>query len=260
VRDMGADDYADPTPLLGVRRMEANAMMGIAPDMIDTLMVRRAQTGDPQAVADLLRLSRPIAEHAVVRQFGDYQSVDDLAQTSLLIVLTRLPTLRTPEAYVGWVQGIVRNVCHKELRRKESARDAATRLAQHGITAPTSMTDPLEEALRREVRTHLERALGCLQRRYQVVIIMRALEGRRYDEIGAALDVPTHLARLWYFRARQRLQHACASDEVLVRASTRLASDCFVELPLDRVGCTDRRPCVHPAADRARVECAVVLT
>jgi Sigma-70, region 4 len=60
-------------------------------------------------------------------------------------------------------------------------------------------------------------------------MIMRAVEGRSYDEIGAALDVPTHLARLWYFRARRRLQDACTSDDVLVRAPSRPSSDCVVE-------------------------------
>jgi RNA polymerase sigma-70 factor (ECF subfamily) len=211
-------------------------MMGLASDMIDASLVRQAQTGDQQAMADLLRLTRPIAERAVVRQFGDYQSADDLAQTSLLVVLTGLCSLRAPEAYVGWIQGIARNICRKEVRRMESVRETAMRLAQHSITAPTSMIDPLEEAVRLEVRAHLERALGCLQWRYRVVMIMRAVEGRSYDEIGAALGVPTHLARLWYFRARRRLQDARTADDVLVRASSRPSSDCVVEFPRDLVG------------------------
>ncbi len=228
-------------------------MMGLAPDMIDACLVRRAQAGDQQAIADLLRLTRPIAERAIVRQFGDYQSADDLAQTSLLVVLTGLWSLRAPEAYVGWVQGIARNICRKEVRRRESVREAATRLAQHNITASTSMIDPLEEAVRLEVRAHLERALGCLQWRYRVVVIMRAVEGRSYDEIGAALDVPTHLARLWYFRARRHLQDACIADEVLVRAPSLPQSDCLVELPRDSVDRTHHRPAVR-SAHRARIE------
>jgi RNA polymerase sigma-70 factor (ECF subfamily) len=228
--------------------VDANAMMGVASDMIDACLVRRAQTGDQQAIADLLRLTRPIAERAVVRQFGDYQSADDLAQTSLLVVLSGLRSLRAPEAYVGWVQGIARNICRKEVRCRESVREAATRLAQHNITAPTSMIDPLEEAVRLEVRAHLERALGCLQWRYRVVVIMRAVEGRSYDEIGAALDVPTHLARLWYFRARRRLQDTCSSDDVLVRAPSRPSSECVVEFPRNRAGRADHRPPMRPAA------------
>ena len=229
-------------------------MMGLASEMIDACLVRQAQTGDQQAIADLLRRTRPIAARAVVRQFGDYQSADDLAQTSLLVVLTGLRSLRAPEAYVGWVQGIARNICRKEVRRKESVREAAMRLAQHNITAPTSMIDPLEEAVRLEVRAHLEHALGCLQWRYRVVMIMRAVEGHSYDEIGAALHVPAHLARLWYFRARRRLQDACTADEVLVRASSRPSSDCVVKFPRDMVGCADHRPPVRPAARRDRAE------
>lgn len=220
-RCTGARCCVDLSSGLDGRQPDSCATTGPATDTIDAPLVRQAQIGDRQAVADLLRLSRPLARRAVARQISDYQSVDDLAQTTLLVVLTGLPYLRAPEAYVGWVQGIVRNVCRKELRRNESAREAATRLAQDRITAPTRLLDPLEEALRLEVRTHLEDALACLQGRYQVVIIMRALEGRTYDDIGAALNVPRQIARLWYFRARQRLQAACTSDEVLVRASSQ---------------------------------------
>lgn len=230
-------------------------MIGVASERIGTLLVRRAQLGNEHAVADLLRLSRPLAERAVARQFGDYQAVDDLAQASLLIVLTELTSLRSPEAYIGWLQGIVRNVCCKELRRRQSAREAATRMAQHSITAPTSAVDPLEEALRLEVRAHLESVLRGLPRRYLAVIIMRALEGRSYDEIGEALDAPRHLVRLWYFRARQRLQAVCTSDEVLVRASSRPVSDFLIELTTDTFRHAERRPFGHPAADGALIEC-----
>jgi RNA polymerase sigma factor (sigma-70 family) len=234
-------------------------MMGRASDMIDASLVRQAQTGDQQAIADLLRLTRPIVERAVVRQFGDYQAADDLAQMSLLVVLTGLRALRAPEAYVGWIQGIARNICRKEVRHRESVREAAMRLAQHNITAPTSMVDPLDEAIRLEVRAHLERALGCLHWRYRVVVIMRAVEGRSYDEIGAALDVPTHLARLWYFRARRRLQYACAADDVLVRASLPPRSDRLIEFPRDRVGRADDAPPVRPAAHRDCVDRGAVV-
>lgn len=253
------EDYADPASQLGVRRIDANAMMGLAFEMIDARLVRQAQTGDQQAIADLLRLTQPIAERAVVRQFGDYQSADDLAQTSLLVVLTGLRSLRAPEAYIGWVQGIARNICRKEVRRKESVREAALRLAQYRITAPTSVIDPSEEAVRLEVRAHLVRALGCLQWRYRVVMIMRAVEGRSYDEIGAALGVPTHLARLWYFRARRHLQDACTSDDVLARASSRSSSDCVVGFPRDSGGRVDHGPPVRQAARRDRVERGAVM-
>ena len=121
------------------------------------------------------------------------------------------------------------------------------RLAQDSIGAPTNVLDPLEEALRLELRTHLEHAVACLQWRHQVVIIMRALEGRTYD-IGAALDVPTQVARLWYLRARQRLQDVCTADEVLVRASSRSDSD------VSTVDSTVRSLSLQQIGDRVRAD------
>jgi RNA polymerase sigma-70 factor (ECF subfamily) len=230
-------------------------MIGSAPELIGTPLIRGAQIGDECAIAELLRLSRPLAARAIGRQFGDGQSVDDLVQTTLLIVLTELSSLRAPEAYIGWLQGIVRNVCCKELRRRESARQAAGRLAQRDLSASTGLVDPLDEALRGEVRSHLESALRRLPGRYQVAMLMRACEERTYDEIGEALGVPGHLARLWYFRARQRLQDACRSDEVLRRASSRPNSDFLIELSSCTVGSTERLRIGLAVADRGIVAC-----
>jgi RNA polymerase sigma-70 factor, ECF subfamily len=228
---------------------------GTVVDLIDTSLVLHAQVGDESAMARLLCLSRPVVERMAGRWGGRDDLVEDLTQATLLIVLTQVGSLRCPEAFIGWLQGIVRNVCRKELRRREAARVAATRLAQHSITAPTSIVDPLEAALRLEVRAHLESALRGLPRRYQVVIIMRALEGRTYTEIGEALDVPGRLARLWYFRARQRLQDACTSDEVLVRASSPPISDFLIELTSNTFRRTEPRPFIDPVADRVHVAC-----
>ncbi len=230
-------------------------MIGRAPELIGAPLVRQAQIGDKCATAELLRLSRPLAERAIGRQCGECQSVDDLVQATLLIVFTELSSLRAAEAYIGWLQGIVRNVCCKELRRRESARQAAARLAQRDICTSTSLVDPLDEVLRREVRSHLESALRRLPWRYQVVMMMRAFEERTYDEIGEAFDVPGHLARLWYFRARQRLQDACTSDEVLRRASSRPSSDFLIELTSSTVRRTECRRFDLPVADRDLVAC-----
>ena len=247
----GPDRGAAP----GVGAGHSSATIGRTPELIGTPLVRRAQIGDECAIAELLRLSRPLVERAIGRQCGDRQSVDDLVQATLLIVLTELFSLRAPEAYIGWLQGIVRNVCCKELRRRESARQAAARLAQRDISASTSLVDPLDEALRREVRSHLESALRRLPRRYQVVMIMRAFEERTYDEIGEAFDVPGRLARLWYFRARQHMQDACTSDEVLRRACARPDSDFLIELSSSAARRTGHRRFGIPVADRGLIAC-----
>jgi RNA polymerase sigma factor (sigma-70 family) len=185
-------------------------------------LVQRAQVGDEQAIADLLRLSQPIAKRAVSRQFGDYQSVDDLAQASLLIVFTKLPSLHAAEAYIGWLQRIVRNVCLKEALRQQNAYKAIPRISWESSDPSalnSSVANPEALVMRQEVIAHLRIAVETLSGRYRRVVTMRA-DGYTYDEIGEALATRGTLARVWYFRARKRLRRLCTADDVLAPFAT----------------------------------------
>jgi RNA polymerase sigma-70 factor (ECF subfamily) len=191
-------------------------------ERIDTDLVHRAQLGDGQAITDLLRLSQPLVQRIVVRRYWDYQMVDDLTQSSLLVVVTELSALRAPEAYISWLQCIVRNVCCKEARRNSCLQAAAARLVQQhriGVDAFVAQVDPEDVTLRAEIQSHLRTAVTSLPARYRAALVMRAMQGQTFDEIGATLGCPRQLARLWYFRARRRLQHSCAADEVLASAT-----------------------------------------
>jgi RNA polymerase sigma-70 factor (ECF subfamily) len=187
---------------------------------IDSSLVQRAQAREAEAIAELLRRARPLVERTVGRLCHDRELAEDLVQTCLLIVLTRLPGLRTPEAFVGWAQSIVRNVCRKEFDRQARRRAAMARVMWHRPdlwSGDVGVVDPEELALRSEVRVHLDRVLKTLPDRYRSVVTLRALYGYSYDEIGQLLHAPGELVRLWHFRSRQYLQALCRTDEVLVR-------------------------------------------
>lgn len=190
---------------------------------VETSLVRRAQEGGEGATAELLRRTRPLVERTVGRLCRDHEVVEDLVQTCLLIVLTKLQALRTPEAYVSWVQGIARNVCCKEVRHQVHMRGTAMRLVQDGVSGVAGVRSPLnpeEVALRSEAKAHLRGALEALPLHYRQVVTMRVIDGYSYDEISERLRVPVPLARLWHFRARRRLRMICGTDEVLVRLVT----------------------------------------
>ncbi|MBJ7596168.1 MAG: RNA polymerase sigma factor [Candidatus Dormibacteraeota bacterium] len=193
-------------------------MIDSRPERIGTPLVRRAQAGDRTSVAELLRLSRPLAERTVARRCFDHQMIDDLTQAVLLVVLMELPGLRCPEAYISWLLRIVANVCCKQARRSTCLQTAASRLAQESLAEADARfveVDPEEAAVRAEIQAHLRIAVAALPARYRTAVVMRAVQGHSFDEIGETLGCPRELARLWYFRARRRLQRLCVADEVL---------------------------------------------
>ncbi len=119
----------DALPCQALQRRSPAYEIG-APDLIEVPLVRLAQSGEEEAISELLRRTRPLVERTVGRLCHDRGLIEDVVQSCLLIVLTELPSLRTPEAFISWVQGIVRNVCCKEARRESSLRAATIRLTQ----------------------------------------------------------------------------------------------------------------------------------
>jgi RNA polymerase sigma factor (sigma-70 family) len=185
--------------------------------LIDTPLVREAQSGDGRALGELLRRVRPVVEHAVGRRYPERDRRDDLVQATLIIVMSELGDLRVPEAFIRWVQGIACNVCRKEVRGRWALQNALARMGQPASGQNIHVLDPEAMAVQMEVRAHLRRALEALPTQHRRTVILRSLHGYSYQDIGDFAGMPTELARLWFFRGRQRLRALCMSDDVLAR-------------------------------------------
>src|SRR5258708_19874280 len=75
---------------------------------VDDTLVLRAQSGDPQAVADLVVATRPMLQRFARRFFPDPARAEDMAQTALMKAFARMGDLRSPEAFQPWLLPIAR--------------------------------------------------------------------------------------------------------------------------------------------------------
>lgn len=178
---------------------------------IDDALVLRAQTGDPQAVAELVAATRPMLQRFARRFFPDPARAEDMAQTALMKAFARMGDLRSPEAFQTWLLRIARNECLNELTRSRVAQIPMSTLEDQGtaLEAPAGGADDPEEMLvRTQMQDLVRRVTATLPDHYRQTLTMRALEDRSYEEISEALDIPVTVARLWYCRARKRFRTA----------------------------------------------------
>lgn len=178
---------------------------------IDDALVLRAQTGDSQAVAELVAATRPMLQRFARRFFPDPARAEDMAQTALMKAFARMGDLRSPEAFQTWLLRIARNECLNELTRSRVAQIPMSTLEDQGtaLEAPAGGADDPEEMLvRNQMQDLVRRVTATLPEHYRQTLTMRALEDRSYEEISAALDIPVTVARLWYCRARKRFRTA----------------------------------------------------
>lgn len=167
-----------------------------------------ARDGDRAALDRLLttlwprafRLAAGITRHAA--------TAEDAAQDALVLVATRLPSLRDPAAYPAWSTRIVVNAATSALRR--GAADAPL---DEDRTAP-GFEDALAE------RLDVLRALGTLPLWLRVPIVLRYVDDLSSREIGLALGAPSATIRFRLALGRRRL---AAALEAVGRVSEEFA-------------------------------------
>lgn len=173
---------------------------------IDQDLVERSQDHDPRALADLLALSQPLVQRTVRRTCAGCPAQEDVVQTVLTDVVAGIDTLRSPHAFVAWLLGITRNVCRKEITGRTRARHRLQPLDSVEGRVPSRFVGPEEAAVRTELQAAVTEAFDALPAKQRSALLMRLIDGRSYEEIGAEFDVSPELARVWAFRARHRLQ------------------------------------------------------
>jgi RNA polymerase sigma-70 factor, ECF subfamily len=177
-------------------------------------LVRRAQNGDVSAYEELVRLH----QHRVLAVVGGIlrgsEDVEDVAQQALAKAYFSIRRFDLRSAFGTWLYKIAVNECWDYLRKKKVRRlvyeadlseeqvrklDA---LPEHGYGGALHREDT---ARRVEQRQLVERLLGELEEKDQIMLVMKEVEGFSVEEIGEVLDLNVNTVKVRLFRARARL-------------------------------------------------------
>ncbi|MDR7271223.1 RNA polymerase sigma factor (sigma-70 family) [Pelomonas saccharophila] len=158
-------------------------------------LLAAAHGGDPRALEQLLRLTRPdIRRYA--QQHCLLSDVDDAVQEALLIVSRKLPQLRVLAAFSGWAIRLVQRECR--------------RLGRLALRYDPYHEEKLEQWLvvhdEAGLRWELAAALESLPAHYREVMLLRDVEELTIEEIAGrtGLTRPNVKSRLHRARALAR--------------------------------------------------------
>jgi RNA polymerase sigma factor (sigma-70 family) len=155
----------------------------------DAELARAAQGGDATSLGILLERYRAPLYAVALRMLGRGPQVEDAIQDASLIALRSIDRLREPEAVGGWMHGILRNVCLRQLRerRDEVTFDESVAPLEKSPSEPSA-----EEAIDRlAMREWVWSALYELPEALRVTAMLRYFGSfSSYEEISAILDVP----------------------------------------------------------------------
>ncbi|MBK7874287.1 MAG: sigma-70 family RNA polymerase sigma factor [Planctomycetes bacterium] len=174
-------------------------------------LVRRAQSGDRDAFDALVRAHFAAVYAFLHRLVGNPEDAEDLAQETFVRAHRSLALYRTEASFPTWLLRIAHHLAIDH--RRAAARphraasfsgldpavvDALVERGEHGA-------GPGSEAQRGELVRRLATALDRLPARLKAVLVLRAIEGREYDEVAAILGVKPATARTQVMQARKLL-------------------------------------------------------
>ena len=186
---------------------------------INVRLLSQLQSGDPNALGDLLESCRPyvrVVLHGVLMRKGatGINEESDLVQESLLQASIAAHSFRgqSLEEWLGWVRQISLRTSYRFLEADDRHMSGHRALlgAELGLASPAA--SPSECAILGETAARMAIALGRLPKEMQIVLLARVVENLDHAEIATQLGRTTGAVRMLYLRALKRLREVWLSE------------------------------------------------
>jgi len=174
-------------------------------------LVARCQRGDDRAFQELVDRYKDLVYALVTRSVSGTARADDLAQEAFLRVYLGLPRFRGDARLSTWIYRIVANLCAAPDARhpgREISLDSADG-HDHLPPEPGAVDRAFSDL---ELRDRLEKAVARLPPKYRVLVAGHYLQGLRYEDLAAALDLPLGTVKTHLHRAKRELRRLLERD------------------------------------------------
>lgn len=178
-------------------------------------LIQAAKNGDGQAYADLVAQYQARLFRMIYRFVGNQEDARDILQEVLLSAYLALPKFRGESSFYTWLYRIAIRTCFREIKslpykmRKSSESIDAPRheeLVEKARREFMSRQPLVRDTLDAEERIRQVRmAIASLSAPYFEVVVLRDIEGFRYEEIAESLGLSLGTVMSRLNRGRRKL-------------------------------------------------------
>ncbi len=176
---------------------------------------RRAQGGDANAFADLVRLYQRRTVSVAYRLLGNLEDASDVSQDAFVRAYRCLEQLDDPSRFGPWLLRVVSNLAlnYRRARKSKSAvplddalaGSAEVRRPANGLRL-TEQRDEEKGALPEELRGEIGKALERLPDKQRLALVLFSVEGMPQKEVAEVLECSVELVKWNVFQARKKLK------------------------------------------------------
>ena len=178
----------------------------------EAVLIERCAAGEPAACAELVSGHERMVYQLALHLLGDRDEALDLSQEVFFSVFRTIQNFRGQSALKTWIYRIVINQARNRQRwwRRRHKADQVSldqHVAVHGdLRQPGDHTAPDRAYACKELADRLWSALDRLPFDQRTALILREVDGLRYEEIAFSLGIAVGTVKSRLTRARQALR------------------------------------------------------
>ena len=177
------------------------------------------RAGSVEAFNYLISLYHQPLYRFVCRILGDRDDAADTVQEIFLKVFRSAAHFEGKSSLKTWLYQIAlheasnhRRWWRRHKRQETSLEEEDAAGGSWASRLPDGGESPLSQALRNEQRRQLQQALGQVPEPYHAVLLLREIEGFRYDEIAEIVQVRVGTVKSRLLRGREMLRQLLLRD------------------------------------------------
>lgn len=154
-------------------------------------LIRKAKAKDPDAFSSLIYFYMKDLYRVAISILMNDEDAADAIQDTILGCWEKLQTLKEEKYFKTWITRVLINRCY-DIRKK-----------QQRITAMEDFEEPSAED---QYNVELKEALGQLDEKYRIVMVLYYSEGYQTGEIAELLEIPRSTVQTRLQRGREKLE------------------------------------------------------
>ena len=183
----------------------------------DQCLIAQCLDGDTAAFGELVRRYQDRLYNTVYRLVGNAEDAQDVVQDAFLHAYQSLDGFKGDSLFFTWLYRIAVNtaISHKRrqrvLLRIDSGRNGAASVQPLDDSESSRPGEALERA---EQEQRIQHALSRLSPEHRAVLVLKDMEGRKYEAMADILGVPIGTIRSRLHRARAELRELLEKVDV----------------------------------------------
>ena len=176
----------------------------------DAELIEEILSGDEAAFSALVEKYQKSVHALVWRKIGDFHVAEEVTQDTFLQVYKKLPTIKNPKQFPGWLYVIANRRCITWLRKNDKHAEQSLESTSQDALEETAyacfVSERREETEVERRRVVVEKLLEKLPESERTVVILHYLGEMSCDAIGKFLGISPNTVKSRLSRARNRLR------------------------------------------------------